>query len=535
MEFYNLQDFYGIIYNFNDTTITIINEIISFWKNNKKMWFSHEEIEYFPTFQKKYNNNITDNFSLLIQYDQIFRHPCKLIREKDKMIAFKFASYIALKIINSAQYENMDCCEKIFTLLTLRHNNSLHLKMFSLKKAFQQLNNNPPDSNFWFRFINASIIDIDKIKIQNGFITRNIINNINFVENDTNYFVMLREKYNGLFENRKELNINFNIEKQYSQLINNVQNILIDERFKHYNDFAVSISGGVDSMVLSYITNIICKQNNKKLILLHICYNNRDCCNNEIDFLIDWAKYLNVEIYIREIDEIQRNRNSKFRTMYEEVTRKIRFSFYKYFNCPIILGHNRDDTFENMFSNLSKEIHFDNLVGMNNISIEDNVYILRPFLSINKINLVSFADKLNIPHLFDSTPVWSRRGKTRDTLIPLINNFDPKILQGLENYVKYTTFLHEQWELRFEKWNEKYVKKQGNKLIIVRCDYFENNKQNISFWIRIWFENNMKTRPSNKSIKNIISNIERYKDITCDINKYYKCVINEFTIEFISI
>ena len=82
-------------------------------------------------------------------------------------------------------------------------------------------------------------------------------------------------------------------------------------------------------------------------------YNNRECCIDEVEMLKQWATYLNVELYVRNINEIQRNRNSRFRTMYEDVTRRIRFSFYRA-KCPILLGHNRDDTFENMFSNLQK-------------------------------------------------------------------------------------------------------------------------------------------------------------------------------------
>ena len=160
-------------------------------------------------------------------------------------------------------------------------------------------------------------------------------------------------------------------------------------------------------MVLSYITAIVAKNMHINLILIHIKYNNRDCCDKEIELLRYWASYLQVDLYIRDIDEIQRQRDTRIRTMYEDVTREIRFSFYKYFDCPIMLGHNRDDTFENMFSNLSKGIHFDNLAGMKDIGEENNVTILRPF-SINKIDLISFADKLNIPHLYDSTPIVNR-------------------------------------------------------------------------------------------------------------------------------
>ena len=58
-----------------------------------------------------------------------------------------------------------------------------------------------------------------------------------------------------------------------------------DKLLEYYDMFAVSISGGVDSMLLSYFVAIYAKKNKKTLQLLHINYNNRDCCSHEVAFL----------------------------------------------------------------------------------------------------------------------------------------------------------------------------------------------------------------------------------------------------------
>lgn len=138
---------------------------------------------------------------------------------------------------------------------------------------------------------------------------------------------------------------------------------------------------------------------------------------------------------------MKRIRNSSLRTVYEDVTRKIRFAFYRHFDCPIILGHNQDDCFENVFSNLGKQIHYENLFGMQEVGEEQGVQILRPMLEIPKKRILAFADKNGIPHLYDSTPAWSRRGQMRDTLIPGIQTFDSQILVGLSEFVKHSRFL----------------------------------------------------------------------------------------------
>lgn len=544
MVFNKLQDFYVILYNKSNENIQvhIIRDIISFWKSNKQMWFSHEEIDHFDTIDKIYENNKEDNIALLLHYDQLFRHPCKSIHEKDKVFAYRFATQIAFNIIHSDYYNKLDCIEKVFTLLTIRHNKSLRMKTFALKKAFIELNtcnvnndeelNHEKTKNLWLRFIKVSIMDIDNFKYNKGYLPVNSIHDYIHDVNINILLISLREKYKNILEEKKSIYKCFDMDKYKNLFIQCVKNIIMNNNFAKYNVFAVSISGGVDSMILSYITHIVCKKYNKKLILLHVCYNNRDCCSHEVSFLKDWANYLNVELYIREINEIQRSRNSAYRSMYEEVTRRIRFSFYKYFDCPILLGHNRDDTFENMFSNLSKGIHFDNLSGMREIGFEDHTHILRPFLSIDKYKIVQYADNLNIPHLYDSTPPWSRRGKTRDTLIPSINDFDPNILKGLEKFTQYTSFLYNQWEKQFERWNKVCVHKSNNSLTITRDLYFKTNKDNVSFWIRIWFDNDMDTRPSNKSFHNLIHNIQCDKQITCDMNKKYKCIITQEHIIF---
>ena len=517
--FNQIQDFNNILQG-NPIVISIIKNIVHFWKSNKKMWFSHEEVVYFPTVQLIYEDCKNINIALLIQYDQIFRHPCKLIKDEDRPKAFDFATKLAFKMIQNGQYSEMDDCEKVFTLLSIRHNNNLTFKQIALNMAFEQLNNKGViNKNIWIRFINASIIDIDKLKSSIGY-KKELLPEIDTII-DLND---LRVRFKDILEEPTKVDPSFNFMKTQDILKANVERII--KSTKNTKKIAVSISGGVDSMVLSYISTIVAKNLNKQIILIHIKYNNRDCCHREIELLRYWASYLQVDLYIRDINEIQRSRETRIRTMYEDVTRDIRFSFYKYFNCPVMLGHNRDDTFENMFSNLSKGIHFDNLAGMKEIGQENNVTILRPFLSTNKIDLISFADKLNMPHLYDSTPAWSNRGKTRDSLIPAINKFDTNILDGLERFSQYTSFLYNQWEQKFDEWNQINIEMHSGNIIIYRDGYFDTNYENISFWRRIWFKNHLNDCPSGKSFMNLIENIKRGKVNKCNMNKYYTCKVN---------
>ena len=97
----------------------------------------------------------------------------------------------------------------------------------------------------------------------------------------------------------------------------------------------------------------------------------------------------------------------------------------------VILGHNLDDSLENIFSNIKKKQNYNNLFGMDLYSKEKDVHIARPLLKISKKQIIEFANEFYIPYTYDSTPSWSERGKLRDELIPFMNNFDPSILLGL--------------------------------------------------------------------------------------------------------
>ena len=218
-------------------------------------------------------------------------------------------------------------------------------------------------------------------------------------------------------------------------------------------------------MLLSYYLSNYAKKNSKQLVLLHINYNNRTTCKEEVEFLKLWSKVIDSELHIKEMT-IQRERSSKYRENYEKITRDLRYEFYRSF-CPVVLGHNKDDCYENVFANLSKQIHFENLYGMKEVLSEQEITIVRPFLEIYKKDIIKKAHELHIPYLEDSTPAWSRRGKMRDSLIPVIQNFDPHILRGVDEYISYTK-IEDYWESNFNEW----------KTVTINSDSFTIDKTN---------------------------------------------------------
>lgn len=187
------------------------------------------------------------------------------------------------------------------------------------------------------------------------------------------------------------------------------------------NKVLISLSGGVDSMVLLEIMCKIKEVDSIEIICCHINYNNRVESIIERNFLKDYCREKNV---IFECMDFDFKRGSIKRNAYEEQTRKLRYQYYKeliekYDTCGVFLGHHEDDVCENIYNNImrgGREIT-DLLVLKKEKSILDvNVY--RPLLDFRKNIIYEFSHKYQVPYFLDTTPEWSCRGKMRNNIFP---------------------------------------------------------------------------------------------------------------------
>ena len=566
------QDYYCILKSQTHDVFTV-KDIDNFWKNNKDFWFSHSEVDNHEMVKHRIDSDYNSSntyFKLLLNYDQLNRHPIKdasidniVKHEKNKPHMFRFATHIALKLIQDEHhktwfYTKAESWQQVFVLLAIRHNSNIKLKYLALAKAHELLfEYDNMDQSILYRFLRATILDINNFKLQHQnfemSLDKNSSNKLLNIGEPKPVYEYLGEKFANILEDPLlEQDIPYFGKQKMKEMISTFEDTVQGYIKSDANNFnsnnrkiAISISGGVDSMVASYITCQLSQKLGLNVIFLHICYNNRSCVDEELEFLKHWAKFLNVRLYVRYIDEIKRHRNTQYRAVYEEVTRNIRFSFYEHFNCPVILGHNRDDVLENIFSNLSKKIHFDNLYGMKSISKEGNITLLRPMLEFSKKEILGFSqsNSLKIHYLEDSTPCWSNRGKMRDILIPGIKQFNPDILTGIIEYVKHTNNMCVSWKSSFDQYLEKStIKNENNSILIIMNEFFERNYENLDFWVQLWFSHKIETRPSNKSFNNIISNIKKYLNKTTkrqimkmNINKYYNLRLKDNTIHIYKI
>lgn len=507
-----------------------MEDLYYYWFSNKKIWFNassqdDENISnlFLDLYLKKENiefnfNNKELGISIILLYDQIVRH---LVRndsideiniklDNEKIIHYVYEFY--------SHYKNeFNCNEFCFVMLPLRHTNKFNHYKFVLYQTWNKLLNckTEKEKKIYKNFLTVSY---KKCPIKDLLLLNNKKEKLELKDFyiKYKYILDLKQRTKG---NVIKINDNIN------------DNILKN------NNIILSISGGVDSNVLSYLFR---KMELENVVLVHINYNNRESCNDEVRFLEDWSNYLNYKLYIRNIYEINRENCMihNLRNVYEDYTQKVRYNFYKqvaedlgWKDYYVVLGHNKDDCFENILTNISKKQKYENLTGMELLSNIDNINFYRPLLNITKEDIYKTASNYNIPHLVDSTPLWSQRGIIRDNVLPVLNEWNHSFIDGLfelntiikDNYeliVNTVDLIIEKIEVLYQNDYEyiyKFVKKN-----------FVNNSM---FW-KIFFHK-LNIQISNKSIQNLIYNYKK-DDINqksnLELSKSFRMIINKDNI-----
>ena len=195
----------------------------------------------------------------------------------------------------------------------------------------------------------------------------------------------------------------------------------------------ISLSGGVDSMVIASVLSQLAEEFRLMVVAVHIDYANRPESAAEADFVRRYCDLLEVEFHCRRIDEVTRGVTA--RDEYEQVARKVRFDMYRQTmkkclaklrsdgrlnTVGIVLGHHRGDLRENVLSNAHRGCGPLDLSGMTPVSKNDGVTLFRPLLPLEKHFVFDYAHKFGVPYFKDTTPHWSTRGKLRNKLLPLL-------------------------------------------------------------------------------------------------------------------
>lgn len=253
--------------------------------------------------------------------------------------------------------------------------------------------------------------------------------------NDTNQNIII-EKYNYQYLLESPNNYVFNpnyidsIVSQSSPLIK-----CLDDFCQSYGIYRkgaiVSLSGGVDSMVTLAILLYLQKTHNFPIFTASIDYGLRKESNDESNFLNEYTRMFGIKSYISYVNGVSRKKeNSGSRSEFEEASRNLRFNTYKQIieenklnpELGVFVAHHQDDIVENIFTNGMRGANLLDLEVMKPISKIYGVNVFRPFLGFKKQVILDFAHQYRVPYFLDTTPKWSKRGKMRNEIFPLLDS-----------------------------------------------------------------------------------------------------------------
>lgn len=488
---------------------SIMDELYSFWFSEiaRAHWF--DQSDSFDELIKDKYTTLLENHELIdpigkitvatneksfvatvILHDQIPRHIYRNDRNKINSYLELIVCYV---IKNMHMLSKLNASEFSFALMPLRHTNNFNIISFVLEETWARIKLNNDELDQYKRFLEATYKRY--IKFNND--SSNLKHHTPMFQATVNMYDQMKYAY---------LDTKC---KEYKQLqkINQMNNIyttikMFVEKIK-IEECIISLSGGVDSMVLSYCLatlGILVKA-------VHINYANRPECDEEEQIVIRWCSQIGIDCYIRRIDEIKRKEcmDHNLRELYETYTKDIRFNAYKNVSNKmfVFLGHNKDDCFENILTNIVSKSHHENLQGMESLSTISEITFTRPMLTIDKKDIYYFADEHHIPFFVDSTPSWSQRGIIRDIVRPALEQWNDKMIDSMFDLSQVVQSLMKFMSNSCDKIVDE-IKKE-NKLVM----QIDNINFDQMYWNEIFLKLNI--RISTKALYNFIEKLEYIK------------------------
>ncbi len=201
--------------------------------------------------------------------------------------------------------------------------------------------------------------------------------------------------------------------------------------------YTIAVSGGIDSTALLYLMGSLFSQDQLKILYVNHNLRSKEELQKEMSLIQYHGDRLDISVHIQTVEEGGIDALCVSNALSpEEGARTVRYEMFQshvdqYGGC-ILLGHTEDDQIETLIHRFFQGAGVDGLCGI----AAEREYIVRPLLSVQKIELEQFLRAHNISWSEDSTNREDLylRNQMRHHLIPLLRNIFPgyqkALLQG---------------------------------------------------------------------------------------------------------
>ena len=199
-------------------------------------------------------------------------------------------------------------------------------------------------------------------------------------------------------------------------------------RFLKEKRLLIAVSGGLDSVVLTYL----CHQLNLNVSLAHCNFKLRnDESDGDEDFVIELAKNLGLEMFCQSFNTTTYANDQKISI--QMAARKLRYEWFHQLKSDhhfdyILTAHHADDNLETMLINLMRGTGIDGLTGIPEI----NGAMVRPLLAFSRKDIEAYARDHQLSWREDSSNASLKylRNELRHEVIPLLKNINPSLIEN---------------------------------------------------------------------------------------------------------
>ena len=162
---------------------------------------------------------------------------------------------------------------------------------------------------------------------------------------------------------------------------------------------ALAASSGVDSTALLLLTNNWAQKSKSNIIILTVNHNLRSESEFECEHVHELAKSLHLECHTLKWDNPISKQNKARIARYKLLTEWCK----KHQVQQLLLAHHKNDQAETVLMRLCRGSGIDGLCGMRELSLNNGIELIRPFLQFTKGQLTQYVVSRNIKWIEDAS------------------------------------------------------------------------------------------------------------------------------------
>jgi tRNA(Ile)-lysidine synthase len=234
----------------------------------------------------------------------------------------------------------------------------------------------------------------------------------------------------------------------------------------------VAVSGGPDSVALLHVLHeISTKHTPLKLVCAHVHHGFRAESDAEAEFVRELAESLGLplEIAFADIPSYMEESGKGG----QEAAREKRYEFLlqtarTYDARSVALAHHADDQAETVMMKLLRGSGLSGLSGMRWKRTEKNVELIRPFLRINKADILELCRRCGFSYAIDYTNLQTkyRRNAIRLEVLPFLEQYNGQLSSSLNQLAEIVQYEDDYMDQEAERAYRQLVQENNGRLAI---------------------------------------------------------------------